>query len=233
METETETEQARLTIDVWSDVMCPFCYMGDALLAKALDTFPHREQVAIRYRSYELMPELPTDSDMNATDILVKAKGIPRAQAIAMNKHVEARAAEVGLEYHLDRALVVNTRSAQRLSQFAQAEGKQHALMQRLFRAYFTEAKNVGKYDVLAELAAEVGLDRARALDVLESGTFDSDVTADQSQAKAIGIQGVPFFVLEGKYAVSGAQPVEVFRKALDMAWGAAQKPSRTVILST
>ena len=116
-----------LTIDVWSDVMCPFCYMGDALLAKALDTFPHKEQVEIRYRSYQLMPGLPTDSDMNATEILVKAKGIPRPHAIAMNKQVEARAAQVGLEYHLDQALVVNTRSAQRLSQFALAEGKQHA----------------------------------------------------------------------------------------------------------
>jgi predicted DsbA family dithiol-disulfide isomerase len=213
-----------LTIDVWSDVMCPFCYMGDALLAKALDTFPHKEQVEVRYRSYQLMPGLPTDSDMNATEILVKAKGIPRAQAIAMNKQVEARAAEVGLEYHLDQALVVNTRSAQRLSQFALAEGKQHAFMQRLFRAYFTEGKNVGKYDVLADLAAEVGLDRARALEVLESGGFDSEVADDQRHASALGIQRVPFFVLDGKYAVSGAQPVEAFRKALDTAWGAGRE---------
>ncbi|MFO0726639.1 MAG: DsbA family oxidoreductase [Myxococcota bacterium] len=209
------------TIDVWSDVMCPFCYMGDALLAKALETFPHQEQVEVRYRSYQLMPGLPTDSDMNATDILVKAKGIPRAQAIAMNKQVEARAAELGLEYHLDQALVVNTRSAHRLSQFALAEGKQHCFVQRLFRAYFTEGKNVGRYDVLADLAAEVGLDRTRALEVLESGGFDAEVATDQSQANAIGIRGVPFFVLDGKYAVSGAQPVEAFQKALDMAWGA------------
>ncbi|MBX7080710.1 MAG: DsbA family oxidoreductase [Nannocystaceae bacterium] len=213
-----------LTIDVWSDVMCPFCYMGDALLAKALDTFPHNEQVEVRYRSYQLMPGLPTDSGVNATEILVKAKGIPRAQAIAMNEQVAARAAELGLEYHLDRAVVVNTRSAQRLSQFALAEGKQRAFMQRLFRAYFTEGKNVGKYDVLADLAVEVGLDRARALEVLHSGGFDSDVAADQRQANAIGIRGVPFFVFDGKYAVSGAQPVEAFRKALDEAWGEGRR---------
>lgn len=208
-----------LTIDIWSDVMCPFCYMGDALLAKALDTFPHKEHVEIRYRSYQLMPGLPTDSDMNATDMLVKAKGIPRAQAVAMNKQVEARAADIGLEYHLDDTIAVNTRSAQRLSQFARAEGKQHAFMQRLFRAYFTEGKNVGNFDVLAELAREAGLNRARAIEVLKSGDYEADVASDQSQANAIGIQGVPFFVFAGKYAVSGALPVEVFRTALETAW--------------
>lgn len=213
-----------LTIDVWSDVMCPFCYMGDALLAQAMAPFAHKEQVEVRYRSYQLMPGLPTDGEMNATEILVKAKGIPRAQAVAMNQQVEARAAEVGLEYHLDRALVVNTRSAQRLSQFARTEGKQHAFMQRLFRAYFTEGRNVGKYDVLADLAAEVGIDRARALEVLETGGFDAEVAADQDQAKALGIRSVPFFVLDGKYAVSGAQPVEAFRKALDTAWSASRE---------
>lgn len=181
-----------LTIDVWSDVMCPFCYIGDALLEKALETFPHEGPIDVRYRSFQLMPDLPVDGDMNATEILVKAKGIPRAQAIAMNEQVEARAAEVGLEYHLDETIVVNTRSAQRLSQFARAEGRQHALMQRLFRAYFTEGKNVGKYEVLADLAADVGLDRARALGVLESGAFESEVAADQHEARSIGVQGVP-----------------------------------------
>lgn len=213
-----------LTIDVWSDVMCPFCYMGDALLAKALDTFPHADQVEIRYRSYQLMPGLPADSDLNATEILVTAKGIPRVQAIAMNRQVEARGAQVGLEYHLDRALVVNTRSAQRLSQFARVEGRQRAFMRRLFRAYFTEGKNVGKYAALADLAAEVGLDRARALEVLERGDFDAEVAADQRQASALGIHSVPFFVLDGKHAVSGAQPVEVFREALVTAWRAGRE---------
>src|SRR5690349_2967629 len=97
----TTSENPRLAVDVWSDVMCPFCYIGDTLLAKALEQFPHKEHVDLRYRSYQLMPGLPEDSDVTATEILVRAKGIPRSQAVAMNKRVEARAAEVGLEYHL------------------------------------------------------------------------------------------------------------------------------------
>jgi predicted DsbA family dithiol-disulfide isomerase len=217
----TKSGEPRLKIDVWSDVMCPFCYMGDALLAKAIEQFPHAEHVDVRYRSYQLMPGLPVDSDVNATEILVRAKGIPRAQAVAMNAQVEARAAKLGLEYHLDKALVVNTRAAQRLSHFARREGKQHELMIRLFRAYFTEGKHLGKYEVLAGLAADVGLDRARALEVLETGAFEDEVAADQRRGRDIGISGVPFFVFDDKHAVSGAQPVGTFLEALDTAWNA------------
>ncbi len=215
----TTSENPRLAVDVWSDVMCPFCYIGDTLLAKALEQFPHKEHVDLRYRSYQLMPGLPEDSDVTATEILVRAKGIPRSQAVAMNKRVEARAAEVGLEYHLDQALVVNTRSAQRLSQFALREGRQHELMRRLFRAYFTEGKHLGKYEVLANLAADVGLDRAAAIEALTTGAFEAEVAADQALAHELSISGVPFFVLDSQHAISGAQPVLAFLKALDTAW--------------
>lgn len=219
----TKSAKKRLGIEVWSDVMCPFCYMGDTLLAKALEQFPNKEHVDIRYRSYQLVPGLRVDGDVNATEMLVRTKGMPRAQAVAINVQVEARAAELGLEYHLDRAIAVNTRAAHRLTHFALREGKQHALMMRLFRAYFTEGKHLGRYEVLADLAADVGLDRARALDALETGAFEADVAADEKLGREIGIGGVPFFVLDGKYAISGAQPVGAFRKALDTAWNAKE----------
>lgn len=216
---------APLNIEVWSDIACPFCYIGDALLLQALDSFSPKLPFKIRYRSFELMPELPAESDMNATELLVRMKGMSPAQAAALNRQVEARAAEVGLEYHLDRVRVANTRAAHRLSQFALGEGLQHALIQRIFRAYFTEGQNVGRHDVLTDLAAEVGLARDRALEVLESDAFDTEVRADQQQARQLGIRGVPFSVINGKYAVSGAQPLEVFQKTLRAAWEAAQAP--------
>lgn len=214
------TEQ--LTIEIWSDIACPFCYMGDALLQKALAAAPHEGEVELRYRSFQLMPELPADTDMNATELLVKAKGMSRAQAAALNAQITERAAELGLEYHLDAMRAVNTRAAHRLSHFALAEGKQHALMQRLFRAYFTEGTSLAAPETLASLAAEVGLDRDRALEVVREGAYEREVAEDVALARELGIRGVPFFLFGGKYAVSGAQPLEVFLKALEAAWGAS-----------
>jgi predicted DsbA family dithiol-disulfide isomerase len=220
--TTTETvDHPRLAIDVWSDIMCPFCYMGDTLLAQALERFPHATSVDVAYRSYQLMPDLPLDRATGVIELLVREKGIPRAHAETMNANVAERGRQIGLEYHFDRALAVNTRAAHRLTHFARQEGRQHALMLRLFRGYFTEGLHLGDYEVLADLAAEVGLERAAALDVLVTGAFESDVEADIAEAHAIGITGVPFFIFGGTHAVSGAQPVEVFTRALDAAWKA------------
>lgn len=218
MTTNADT-QPRLLVDVWSDVLCPFCYMGDALLAKALEKFPHASSVEVRYRSYQLMPHLPTDRAVPVNELLEREKGFSRAQAEAMNAQVAARGKEVGLDYDFDKTLAVNTRAAHRLSHFAKEGGKQHALMFRLFRAYFTEGQNLGKNEVLADLAAEVGLDRTAALAALEAGAFEEDVRADEKQGREIGVKGVPFFVVDGKYAISGAQPAGTFSKALETAW--------------
>ncbi len=212
----------KLTIEIWSDIACPFCYMGDALLQQALATTPHEGEVEARYRSFQLMPELPPDTDMNATELLVRAKGMSRAQAAALNAQITERARALGLEYHLDEVRAVNTRAAHRLSHFALEEGKQHALMQRLFRAYFTEGANVAEPEALASFAAEVGLDRDRALEVVREGAYEREVVEDMALARELGIRGVPFFLFNRKYAVSGAQPLEVFLKALDAAWGAS-----------
>lgn len=209
----------RLVVDVWSDIMCPFCYMGDALLAQALERFPHAASVDVRYHSCQLMPHLPADHAVNVNELLVREKGFPRAQAEAMNAQIASRGKELGLDYQFDRALAVNTRAAHRLSHFAKREGKQHALMLRLFRAFFTEGLHLGRHEVLADLAADVGLDRTAAEGALANGAFEEEVKVDEQQARELAISGVPFFVLDGTYAISGAQPVDALRKALETAW--------------
>lgn len=210
-----------IVVDVWSDIMCPFCYMGDTLLMQAAAS--SGRPVDVRYHSYQLMPDLPTDSAANVNEVLASKRGIPREQAEAMNAQVTERAAQLGLEYHLDHAQATNTKAAHRLIHFASSEGRGHEMTQRLFRAYFTEGRNLGDYAVLADLAVDAGLDRDRALAALESGAFGDAFDRDVAQAHELGIGGVPFFVFDGRYAVSGAQPVEVFAQALDAAASARQ----------
>ncbi len=208
-----------VVIDVWSDVMCPFCYMGDALLAGAVDRFPHDADVDIRYHSYQLRPDLPVDAALDVNEALAESHGMSVAQIEAMNRGVAERGASVGLDYRFDSVIMTNTRRAHRLIHAAKQHGRQHEMVERLFRAYFADGLHVGRYDVLADLAAEVGLDRTAALEALTSGAFEDDVEADIRQARQLGITGVPFFVFDGKYALSGAQPVEAFLQVLDTAW--------------
>ncbi|MER5436245.1 DsbA family oxidoreductase [Streptomyces sp. NPDC002588] len=209
----------RLVVDVWSDVMCPFCYIGDTVLAQAVERFPHGSDVEIRYHSFQLMPHLPPDHAVDLNELLEKERGFPRTQAKAMNAQVAAHGAQFGLDFRLDSAIGTNTRAAHRLIHWARSQGRQHDMVQRLFRAYFTDGLDVGDHDVLAGLAAETGLDRGAAREALDGDAFDADFEADIRQAGEIGITGVPFFVFDGRYAVSGAQPVEAFLQALDTAW--------------
>ena len=211
-----------ITVDVWSDVMCPFCLMGDRNLELALEEFSHRDDVKITYHSYQLMPDYPENSPLPSAEAVAKQKGMPVEQFKQMNDGVAQRGAEVGLDYNFDQALTVNSRRAHRLSHFAEQQGVQHELMQNLFKAYFTDGKNVEDREVLADLAAEVGLDRDEALAKMDNEELDHAVQADINQASQIGVQGVPFFVFNNKYAVSGAQPQQVFQQALETVWGEA-----------
>jgi len=208
----------RLGIDIWSDVMCPFCYMGDTLLDQALAQFAHADSVDIEYHSFLLMPDL-SDTPVDLADLLSSSHGMSREQAVAMNDNLAARGRELGLDYRFDRAQAASTRSAHQLSHFAARHGKQHAMVRRLFQAYFTEGLNVADHGVLAGLAAEVGLDPSAAESALASGEYASEVEADIQYAGQLGITGVPFFVFGGKYAISGAQPLEAFTQTLDTAW--------------
>ena len=216
---EPDRTPTRLTVDVWSDVMCPFCYLGDALFTRALQQFPHRDAVNLRYRSFLLMPDLPLGSAHNIYELLASRRGISRAQAEAMNARVVPSGRDVGIDFQFDRAIATNTHQAHELTHFAAASGRQHAMVLRLFEAYFTEGRHVGDREVLADLAAEVGLDRAAAAAALDTGEYADAVQADVRQAQRFGITGVPFFVFHHTYGVSGAQPVDVFLETLDRTW--------------
>lgn len=214
----------RVTIDVWSDVMCPFCHIGDAVLTQAIEAFEH--DVEILYHSFQLMPDLPADRGVDLNELLAQHRGIPRAQAEDMNVQVAARAARVGLDLRMDRVIATNTRAAHRLTHVAKQAGHQQAMVKRLFRAYFTDGLNIGDHDVLADLAAEVGLDRDGAREALDAGDHDDDVERDIEQARLLGIGGVPFTVVDRAYAISGALPMEAFLQTLETAWEARSATS-------
>jgi len=176
--------------------------------------------VEIEYHSFELAPDTPLDFEGSEVDFLAGHKGIPVEQARMMIDRVTGVAAQAGLDYDYDALQHTKTLKAHELLHFAKEQGKQLELSERLFRAYFTEGRHVGRTDELVELAAEVGLDADAAREALESGRYGAAVQADIAQAGAYGIRGVPFFVFEGKYGVSGAQPAEVFSQVLTQVAG-------------
>ncbi|RBM19475.1 DsbA family protein [Streptomyces sp. PT12] len=210
--------QDRLMVDVWSDVMCPFCYMGDTLLGQALESFPHKEHVEVRYHSFLLVPGLP-DTPVDIDEVMTGRRSTPGGQVNATFAKYADRFRRIGLEYQYERIQAVQTYTAHELSHFAASHGKQHEMLKRLFKAYFVDGLNVADHQVLADLATEVGLDRDSALAALASGGFTGAVDADLQRARDMGISGVPFFVFAGKYAVSGAQSVEAFGQALETSW--------------
>ncbi|WP_433940520.1 DsbA family oxidoreductase [Paenibacillus lautus] len=208
-----------MKVEIWSDFMCPFCYIGKRRFESALEQFPHKDQVEVVYRSFELDPNASYKPGVSMDELLAAKYGMSIEQAKAANANVTQQAASVGLTYHMDRVIPANSFDAHRLVHFAAQHGKMKDMTERLFRAYFTDAENLEDKNLLADLAAEVGLEREQAMGVLESDAFQSEVRADEAAATNLGIRGVPFFVLGGKYAVSGAQPLEVFTDALDKAY--------------
>ncbi|PCL93829.1 DsbA family oxidoreductase [Paenibacillus lautus] len=208
-----------MKVEIWSDFMCPFCYIGKRRFESALEQFPHKDQVEVVYRSFELDPNASYKPGVSMDELLAAKYGMSIEQAKAANANVTQQAASVGLTYHMDRVIPANSFDAHRLVHFAAQHGKMKDMTERLFRAYFTDAENLEDKNLLADLAAEVGLEREQAMAMLESDAFQSEVRADEAAATNLGIRGVPFFVLGGKYAVSGAQPLEVFTDALDKAY--------------
>jgi len=211
-----------IKIDVWSDIACPWCYIGKRNLESGLaaaSTDDDAPVVEVVFHSYELAPDTPVDFDGGETDYLAHHKGIPAEQAREMLDRVTGVAADAGLEYRFDRLKHTNTVKAHQLLHFAKAEGKQPELTERLMSAYFTEGRHLGRDDELVALAADAGLDPEAARDALVSERYLDDVRADQAQAQAYGINGVPFFVIDGKYGVSGAQPAEAFAQIARQVW--------------
>lgn len=204
---------AQIKVDIWSDIQCPWCYIGKRKFEAGVAATG--SDVEVVYHSFELAPDTPLDFVGSPADYLVRRKGLTPAVARELNDRVSGIAAEVGLEYHLDKAQQVNTVRAHELLHFARSHGRQLELVERLFRAYFTEGRNVGDIEELAGLSAEVGLDADDAAQALAQNTFLPAVKADMRQAARYGINGVPFFVFDDTYGVSGAQPAEVFAQVL------------------
>ncbi len=208
-----------MKVEIWSDIACPWCYIGRRRLEKALDQFDHRDQVEVVWRSYQLDPNAPRDFDGTVNDLLVQRYGMSRAQAEAAHERVTALAAQEGLDYHFESAHPVNSFDAHRLIHLAAEHDQQGAMKERLQRAYFTEGALVSDEDTLVRLAVEVGLDAAEVRSALDGDAYAEAVEADVRRARAIGISGVPFFLFDEKYAVSGAQPSALFSTALERTW--------------
>ncbi len=202
-----------IKVDIWSDVQCPWCYIGKRKFEAAVEQFDG--EVEVEYHSFELAPDTPVDFEGTPKDYLAERKGISREQADEMLDRVTGIAASVGLDYDYDHVHQTNTVKAHELIHYAKSQGRQLDMKERLLKAYFVDGRHVGRIEDLADLAAEIGFDRAEVVRVLTENTFLADVKQDVAQAEAYGIQGVPFFVCDEKYGVSGAQDPATFVNVL------------------
>lgn len=215
-----------MKIEIWSDIMCPFCYIGKRRFEEALATFEGKNDVEIEWKSFLLSPELKTDPNKNIHEYLAEHKNISLEEAKGLNDYVTNMAAQVGLTYNFDKAIPANSFNAHRFLHFAKKYGKQNEAEERLFKAYFTEGKNIDDAQTLLLLAIELELDANKLADAMNNGEFTNDVIADINEAQQLGVRGVPFFVFNRKYAVSGAQESEAFTQTLEKAfeeWQASQ----------
>ncbi|HET7691357.1 MAG TPA: DsbA family oxidoreductase [Nocardioidaceae bacterium] len=212
-----------MRIEIWSDVVCPWCYIGKRRLERALESFPHRNQVEVVYRSFELDPTAPEVGHESVAQMLGRKYGGGEANGRQMMARVEAVAADEGLIFDYAHATHSKTIDAHRLLHLALEVGRQAELKEAFLAAFFSRGESMGDHDVLRKVAVDVGLDPARVDQVLGTREYGDAVLADIAQARAYGITGVPFFVVDGKYGVSGAQPAEVFSQVLDRAWAESQ----------
>ncbi len=207
-----------MRVDIWSDVVCPWCYVGKARFEKALSTFGHRDQVEVVYHAFELDPGYPRDQRETNLAMMSKKYGMPEADARAAESRLAGLAAAEGLGFDPERP-VGNTFDTHRVLRLALAKGVQAELLSAVNAAYFAEARQVFDRDVISEIAAGAGLDAAGVGEVLDSDAFASEVRGDETQARELGISGVPFYVFDMALGVSGAQPAEMFTSALNQAW--------------
>jgi predicted DsbA family dithiol-disulfide isomerase len=210
---------AMLRIDVWADLVCPWCYLGRRRLERALSGFAHRDEVQVAHRAFELDPSRPVGRTVDRLAALAGKYGLTPERARTMEEEMEQRAAAEGLEYHLIGGVVGNTFDAHRLVHLARTQGCAEQALERLYRAHFTEGRSIFDRPALAGLAGEVGLDPVEVSRALEGVAHTEDVRADERTARELGITGVPFFAVGGRYGLSGAQPPELLLRALEQAW--------------
>jgi len=208
-----------MQVDIWSDIACPWCYIGKRRFEKALAQFEHAAEVTVTWHSFLLDPSAPASYGIPIHELLAKKYGMSLEQAKQANQRLAGVAASEGLAYQLDIAKPGNTFDAHRLTHFAMAQGLREVVMDRFMRAYLCEGEELGNQETLARLSGEAGLDLNRVREVLASDAFAENVRGDVDLAHRLGINAVPFFVMANQYGLSGAQPVEVMLQALRETW--------------
>jgi predicted DsbA family dithiol-disulfide isomerase len=212
-----------MKIEVWSDIACPFCYIGKRNLEAALARFEHRDQVEVTLRSFELDPKAPKDPGISVHEMLAGKYGMSVEEARRMNQALTLRAAGAGLAFNMDKVILTNLFDAHRLLQLAKKHGLQAQVAERLFGAYFTEGMNLGSHEMLEKIAVQAGLDAQEAREALRSGAFADEVRREEEAALELGLSGVPAYIIAGKYLISGAQPEAAMLEALEKAWAAGR----------
>jgi predicted DsbA family dithiol-disulfide isomerase len=210
-----------MQVEIFSDVICPWCAVGKRRFEAALRQFEHADEIDVVWRSYELDPHAPVRREGDYVDLLARKYGMTREQAVTANERLTATAAAEGLDFHFEHARSGNTFDAHRLLHYAweAGSGLQDALKERLFVAYFTEGAAIGEPETLVRLAAEVGLDAQECAAILASDRYADEVRADEREAIELGVTGVPFFVVDGKFAIPGAQDADTILSVLQRAW--------------
>ena len=208
-----------MKIEVWSDVVCPWCYVGSRNLAEALRSFSHADQVDVEWRSYELDPRAPPERSGTYVERLARKYGVPAGQARARLSRIIQVGADAGIDFRFDEARLGNTFDAHRLIHLARSHGRQDELKDRLFAAAFTEGRPIGDHETLVELALEVGVPEADARRVLSTDGYADDVRADEADAVEVGVDGVPFFLIDRRFMIPGAQTPETVLAILERAW--------------
>ena len=220
-----------MKVEIWSDVVCPFCYIGKRKFENALKNFAHRDAVEVVWHSFQLTPDFVPVPGESIHESLAKKKGVSVEEGRQMNDYMTNAAREVGLNYQFDKTIPANTFLAHQLIHLGAHHGKQDATKERLMAAYYLEGQNIGDLENLVKLGTEVGLDATESRAALQAGTYAEAVRLDEYQAQQIGVQGVPFFVFEDKYAVSGAQPSELFAEVLEKVYDEF-KPAKPALVS-
>nr|WP_106781634.1 DsbA family oxidoreductase [Lysinibacillus timonensis] len=220
-----------MKVEVWSDYVCPFCYIGKRQLEKAIKDSGYEGQIEVEYKSYLLDPSTPIDAEEPVITSLAKKYRVSEEEAKKMTNNVAIRAKEVGLEYDFGNMKTANTVAAHRLAKWADTKGKGPELSERLLSAYFLEGEAIGKQDVLLKLVEEVGLDTDEATVIINGNQFKNEVDQDIMAAQELGVRGVPFFVFDNKYGISGAQPQPLFEKTIEkVASEAGLKPKLKMV---
>lgn len=208
-----------MNVEIWTDTACPFCYIGKTKFEMALEQFEHAKQVQVNYRAYQINPNGKKGTGRNLDDELSVMHHLPLAKAKLMNQQVGAQAKEVGLNFDFGKAIATNSKDSLRLAYFANEYDKMGAMIHAEQKAYLEDGLDIGDFEVLADLAAGIGLDRTQAMTVLMSNQFEDQIERDKRAGIELGIQGVPFFIIDHQYAISGAQPVSAFLDALNSIW--------------